>query len=99
MNTKSKIETVTQTDGDTNYKRGLLDVAIPGVNRLFVMAFPNDPARNTHRKYFLPSLNINDYNVLVDGRNFYTQDAQALTVLEIEKETNFEFSKGTVKVY
>ena len=125
--------------------------------------------RNSHRKNFLPRVNIKDYNVLIDGRNFYDQNisdnfkkyeelrnvmtgrgedfttgslldyeywknnykliccdlskqkvlgtnpkanqqvefgdnndqvvAQILTVLEKQKETTLEFSKGTVKVY
>ena len=67
----------------------MLDIAIPGVNRLFVMGFngnvvnPNaNPAvdedervkRNNHRKYFLPRVYIKDYNVLIDGRNFHDQN-------------------------
>ena len=168
----------------------MLDAAIPGVNRLFVIGFNDnvvnpdaDPIvdddnrvkRDSYGKYFLPD--IKDYNVLTDGRNFYDQSisddfkkceelrkvmtgrgedyttgslldydywksnykliccdlskqkvldsnpkanqqiefiykldstrtaaqgenrAQILTVLEKEKETNLEFSKGTVKVY
>ena len=71
---KSKIETITQADNDLSYKRSLLDAAIPGVNRLFVMGFPNAPIRISHRQCFLPSLNIKDYNVLIDGRNFYDQN-------------------------
>ena len=27
--------------------------------------------RNSHTKYFLPRVNITNYNVLIDGRNFY----------------------------
>ena len=27
--------------------------------------------RDSHRKYFLPRLNITNYNVLIDGRKFY----------------------------
>ena len=137
---------------------------------------PNAVKRNIHRKYFLPRVDIKDYNVLIDGRNFYDQNifddfkkyeelrkvmtgrgedfttgslldydywknnykliccdlskqkvldgnpkanqqiefiykldntkadgggnkAQILTVLEKEKKTNLEFSKGTLKVY
>ena len=71
---KSKVETITQADGDNNYKRSLLDASILGVNRLFVAAFPQNPLRTSHRLYFLPLLNINDYNVLIDGRNFYDQN-------------------------
>ena len=29
---------------------------------------------NSHRKYFLPRINIRDYNILIDGRNFYDQN-------------------------
>ena len=68
----------------------MLDAKIPGANRLFVMGFDNnveDPdndgnveddvnnvKRDTHRKYFLPRVDIKDYNVLTDGRNFYDQN-------------------------
>ena len=56
--------------------------------RLFVLAFnntnatiPNNPVnntaniieRNSHSKYFLLRVNITNYNVLIDGRNFYDQ--------------------------
>ena len=55
---------------------------------MFVLAFnnttvnvPNNPInntnnrvlRNSHTKYFLPRVNITNYNVLIDGRNFYDQ--------------------------
>ena len=29
--------------------------------------------RNSHTKYFLPRVNITNYNVLIDRRNFYDQ--------------------------
>ena len=29
--------------------------------------------RDSYRKYFLPRVDITDYNVLIDGRNFYDQ--------------------------
>ena len=46
---------------------------------MFVLAFDdtdndsNKIERNSHKKYFLPRVNITDYNVLIDGRNFYDQ--------------------------
>ena len=33
----------------------------------------NRVERDNHRKYFLPRVKINKYNVLIDGRNFYDQ--------------------------
>ena len=49
------------------------------MNRLFVLAFDNSEnvnkkvERYSHRKYFLPRVDITNYNVLIDGRNFYDQ--------------------------
>ena len=46
---------------------------------MFVLAFGNTDnddkkvKRNSHTKHFLPRVNITDYNVLIDDRNFYDQ--------------------------
>ena len=55
---KSKIEDVTQAAANTVFKRSLLDAKTPGVNRLFVAAFPDPALRNSHRRYFFT---INKY--------------------------------------
>ena len=62
-----------------NLKRFPLDASFQGVNRLFVLAFDdtnngdNKVEIDSHRKYFLPRVDITNYNVLIDGRNFYDQ--------------------------
>ena len=51
-----------------------LDPSFQGVNRLFVMAYNSvngQPTRNGQRKYYLPRIDLNKYNVIIDGRNFY----------------------------
>ena len=51
-----------------------LDPSFQGVNRLFAMAYnrPNgQPTRNGRRKYYLPGIDLQKYNVIIDGRNFY----------------------------
>ena len=51
-----------------------LDPSFQGVNRLFVMAYnrvDGQPTRNGQRKYYLPRIDLNKYNVIIDGRNFY----------------------------
>ena len=78
---KSKIESIAQAHNDNNLAKG--------INRLFVIGFDDrvddpdvDPpddndnrfTRNSHRKYFLPRVDIKDYNVLIHGRNFYDQN-------------------------
>ena len=46
---------------------------------LFVLAFAdvdgdvNKVERNSHKKYLPPRIEINNYNVLIDGRNFHDQ--------------------------
>ena len=70
----------------TNPLRISLIASFQGVKRLFVLAFndtftvnnnieTDDPKRvkkDSHRKYFLPRVNITNYNVLIDGINFMT---------------------------
>ena len=48
-----------------------LDPSFQGVNRLFVMAYnrvDGQPIRNGQRKYYLPRISLNKYNVIIDGR-------------------------------
>ena len=74
---KSKIETK-EADAN-NLKIFPLDASFQGVNRLFVLAFDNtnnganNVERDRDRKYFLARVNITNYNVLIDGRNFNDQ--------------------------
>ena len=60
-----------------NYTREFLDSSNQGVKRLFVFAYDNTDANrvtaDSHRKYFLPRIKIENYNIEIDGRNFYDQ--------------------------
>ena len=63
----------------------LLNASFQGVRRLFVLAYvvaagaANDEAGiKDNRKYFLPRGEINNYNLLIDGRNFYDQPINGL---------------------
>ena len=44
-----------------------------GVNSFFVLSFENNAHRISHKKYFPPTVEIKDYNVMTDGRNFFDQ--------------------------
>ena len=35
------------------------------------MVATNQPTRNGQQKYYLPRIDLNKYNVIIDGRNFY----------------------------
>ena len=61
-----------------------LDPSFQDVNRLFVMAYNranNQPTRNGQRKYYLPRIDLEKYNVIIDGRNFYDNPIES----DIEK--------------
>ena len=56
----------------------LLDSNFQGVERLFVLAYDNTAGDNqvsvdSYKKYFLPRVKIENYNIEIDGRNFYDQ--------------------------
>ena len=58
--------------------RELLDSSYQGVKRLFVLAYNNTAGNNqvsvdSYKKYFLPRVKIENYNIEIDGRNFYDQ--------------------------
>ena len=51
----------------------LIEPSFQGVNRLFVLAFENDNHRTTHDRYYLPNVEIKDYNIMINGENFFDQ--------------------------
>ena len=74
---QKKPEKVIQKGKDL-YK--LLNASFQGIKRLFVLAYvvaadaANDEADiKDNKNYFLPRGKINNYNLLIDGRNFYNQ--------------------------
>ena len=58
----------------------LTDTAFSNVNRLFVLSFENEDDRTSYYKYYVPSVEIKDYNVLIDGNAFFE-----LPIKNIEK--------------
>ena len=58
------------------YIRERIDASIQGVNRLFVFPYirgDNLTTENSYDKYFLQRLKIGNYNIEIDGTNFYDQ--------------------------
>ena len=51
----------------------LVEPSFQGKNRLFGLAFKNDVQSTGNKKYCLPNVEIDDYNVMIDGRNFFVQ--------------------------
>ena len=51
----------------------LVEPSFQGINRLFVLAFENDDHRISNKRYYIPNVEIKDYNVMIDGKNFFDQ--------------------------
>ena len=83
---KSKIERVTIPQNDNMFRRTTLDVSFQGVSKLFAAFYKTDDiernanAEESRRRYYLPRAEIKDYNILIDGRNFYYQNVNSSIV-------------------
>ena len=51
----------------------MVEPSIQGVNRLFVLAFENDTQRTSAKSYYLPTVEIKDCNIMINGENFFNQ--------------------------
>ena len=51
----------------------LIDPSFQGVNRTFVLLFENKDDRTVRTKHYLPTVEIKDYNIMIDEKNFFDQ--------------------------
>ena len=56
----------------------LINPSFQGVNRRFVLPFENENGRTSHSTYYLPKVEIKDYNIMIDGRNFFDQPINSM---------------------
>ena len=69
----NKYESSIKTFAQNRCLNYLINPSFQGVNRLFVLTFENENDRTSHTTYYLPKVEIKDYNVMIDGRNFFDQ--------------------------
>ena len=55
----------------TNHLNHLIDRTFTRVNILFVLSFENEEDRTSFLKYYVPKVEIKDFNVLIDGKKFF----------------------------
>ena len=73
----NKVVEIAAENGE-KYIGGLFDSSYQGVKRLFVLAYNNtngdkEASVDSYKKYFLPIVKIESYNIGIDGKNFYDQ--------------------------
>ena len=60
------------------YLNHLINSSFQGVNRIFVLCFENKNDRTSHSTYYLPKVEIKDYNAMTDGRNYFDQPINSM---------------------
>ena len=63
---------------EEKYIRQLLDSSCQGIKRLIVIAYNNKEGNDkvsvdSYKKYFFPRVKIENYNIKIDGKDFYDQ--------------------------
>ena len=74
----NKYESSIKTFAQNRYLNYLINPCFQGVNRLFVLSFENENDRTSHSTYYLPKVEIKDYNVMIDGRNVFDQPINSM---------------------
>ena len=70
----NKYESSIKTFAQNRYLNYLINPRFQGVNR----PFENKNDRASHSTYYLPKVQIKDYNVMIDGRNFFDQPINSM---------------------
>ena len=71
------ILTKVSTEGLNQYLDFLIDPSFQRVNILFVLLFENEVDRKVHTGYYLPKVEIKDYIVMIDAKNFFEQPVKS----------------------
>ena len=80
----------------------LTDPPFTSVNRLFVLSFPrnnNTDSRYSFSNYYVPKVKVNDFKVLIDGKNFFDlsvkNDEEAYEKI-IDMSNNHDYTTGNL---
>ena len=62
----------------------LIEPSFEGGNRLFVLTFENDMQRTSKKRYYIPNVEIKDYNLMIDGKNLFDQPVKKMIKLHMK---------------
>ena len=60
----------------TNHLNYVIDTTFSKVNRLFVLSLKNEKDRTSFSKYYVPKVEIKNFNVLIDEKHFFDVPAK-----------------------
>ena len=95
---RSEMSNQNKTD-NLNY---LADPTFTKVNRLFVLPFENENDRTSYFKYYTPTIEITDFNVLIDGKSFFdvpVKNKEEAYEEIIEMSRNNDYTTGNLLDY
>ena len=89
------------TQSKNNNLDYLIDPTFRNINRLFALSFKNgdnDPTTDSFHKYYIPLVEIKDFNVLIDNKPFFDQPVKRPEAYEklIEMSRNDDYRTGTL---
>ena len=58
----------------------MIEQSFHGVNRIFILAYENATQRTSAKDYYLPNVGIKNYNVMINGENFFGQPIKDIKV-------------------
>ena len=70
---KCRSKITTQPKNNLGY---LIDLTFKNISRLFLLSFKNggdDPTRNSFDRYYIPLVEIEDLNALINNKSFFDQ--------------------------
>ena len=82
----------------------LIDPTFSNANRLFVLSFENEDDRTSYYQYYMISVEIKDYNVLIDGNAFFELPIKNIeetyeTIIQISRNLlDYEYFKEHYKL-
>ena len=80
----------------------LIDPTFTKVNRLFVLSFENEDDGTSFSKYYVPNVQIKDFNVLSDGKSFFNmplKNKEETYEQIIELARNNDYATGNLLDY
>ena len=95
---RSEVTNQTATN-DLNY---LIDPTFSKVNKLIVLSFKNEGHSNSCSNYYTKTVEIKDYNVLIDGKTFFDVPINNKEVTYgkvIEMNKNSDYATGNLLDY
>ena len=67
---RNRYESNIKTFAQNRYLNHLIIPSFQGMNTFFVLSFENESDRTSHSNYYLPRVEIKDYNVMIKGKDF-----------------------------